>query len=132
MKEIMAAESKEGSEVASFEFNPAKKELVTSSPQMDLNDDLFGPKLVSDPIADLAEELRSVFAGKTMREGKVYQEHHEGRPFISANYRNALLQLEEHGKIICTPPAKDRVHRNGKPTLAEDVIIEFPQKQSEK
>src|SRR5260221_6058341 len=47
------------------------------------------------PLAQLEEELVSTFAGKILTTEEIYHEHHNGRPYVIKNYRQALLHLEE-------------------------------------
>ena len=50
------------------------------------------------------------------------KEHSAGRPFIKKSYKQALMDLEEQGKIAARPPADDRK----KGTFADHVLVEFP------
>ncbi|MCA9619399.1 MAG: hypothetical protein KC731_10255 [Myxococcales bacterium] len=114
MKEIMAKESSSADQgVASLEYNPADRRHPL----------LFE---LSRPLDDLAGMLVQTFAGRTMKE--IYESHHVGRPYIKTNYRAALRQLEENGRITTTPSASERPQRKGVVTFAERVRVTFPRK----
>ena len=78
------------------------------------------------PFEILLEDLRSRFSGRTLTRKQLYEEHHVGKPYIRANYRSALLRLEEDSVVTCIPPAIERPRRRGELTLAEHVRISFP------
>ena len=52
----------------------------------------------------------------------VFNQHHVGRPFVSANYKDVLKQMESEGVIRCSPDVTAR----RKNTFADDVRITFP------
>jgi hypothetical protein len=64
----------------------------------------------------------------TMRE--IYEAHQVGRPFVEANYKQALITLESEGKIVADPPAvavpPKKARRKG--TFGPDVKVIFPPK----
>lgn len=60
------------------------------------------------PILQLESELLTAFAGKTLTTDQIYHAHHNGRPYIMKNYRQALLHLEEVGAISIDPPRANR------------------------
>jgi hypothetical protein len=110
MKDIMAARGVVDDDgVPKFEYLPP----------------LSGRQLPFDearPILNLPADLLRTFAGRTLTRQQVYDEHNVGTPFIESNYRKVLIELEEQGRIVCSPPATAR--RRG--TLAEHVRITFP------
>jgi three-Cys-motif partner protein len=109
MKGIMAGVSSSAAQgVASFEFNPADKQM---SLLFELN----------RPIDDLAEMLLSEFAGKTLTLDDFYERHSVNKPYTERNYKDVLLRLEDEGKIIAAPPKSER--RKG--TFSNKVKIEF-------
>jgi len=114
MKDIMAKESS-GTEqgVASFEYSPATADQPL----------LFA---LSRPLDDLADMLLDEFAGCTMTMLQVFYEHHIGRPYVAANYKQVLSKLEAEGKITVDPPAERRQKRKGVVTFADTVRITFP------
>ncbi|HOG46964.1 MAG TPA: three-Cys-motif partner protein TcmP [Anaerolineae bacterium] len=114
MKEIMArvgSGTVEG--VPTLEYNPT----VAIQPA------LFA---LSQPLHDLADSLLREFAGQTMTMADVYNKHHVGKRYVKANYKDALLKLEEEGRIRADPPAEQRQKRGAKTTFADDVRVTFP------
>jgi three-Cys-motif partner protein len=117
MKGIMAKESSERTQgVASLEYNPAT---------------LRQPLLFEliRPLDELESMLLDQFSGRSMTMKEVYDQHHVGKPYISANYKAALGNLEAQNKIITSPPADKRQKRKGKVTFADSVKVTFPPKQ---
>jgi three-Cys-motif partner protein len=109
MKEIMARESSSAVQgVPSFEYNPA---VLRQGLLFEL----------SRPLDELGDLLLAEFAGRTLTMKDVYDAHHVGRPFIKANYKAVLRQLEEAGRIRTDPSARMRK----KDTLADHVRITF-------
>lgn len=116
MKDIMARESSGDVQgVPSFEYNPA---TVRQSILYEY----------TRPIEELEGMLLSEFAGKTLTMKEIFERHNVGRRFISPNYKQALLSLEQQGKITTIPPADQRRQRKGIRTFADDVIVTFPKK----
>jgi three-Cys-motif partner protein len=116
MKGIMAnASSNKIEGVASFAYSPAPKEMPL----------LFE---FARPLTELGEMLLDGFAGRTMTRAQVFDEHHVGRPFIEANYRDILLKLEAAGSITVDPPASKRRPYKGQPSLPEAAKITFPKR----
>ena len=114
MKDIMAkASSSTEQGVPSFEYNPATS----------LQPLLFD---LSRPLDDLENMLLDEFAGQTLRMKDIYHQHHIGKRYIERNYKDALLKLEEQGKII-TEPSKRKIVK-GKKTFADTVKVTFPPK----
>ena len=114
MKDIMARESSASPQgVPTFEYNPAHH--------------LCAPLFPDGPTArDLEEALPVEFAGQRLTMHDVYWRHNVGLPFISANYKTALANLEARGKITAMPQADKRMHIRGKLTFADDVVVQFP------
>ena len=116
MKDIMARESSSDVQgVPSFEYNPATVRQTL----------LFE---YSRPIEDLEEMLLTEFAGITLSMKEIFERHNIGRRFVSRNYKDALIHLEQQGKITSNPPANLRRQRKGIPTFGDDVIVIFPNK----
>ncbi|GGA37378.1 three-Cys-motif partner protein TcmP [Okeania sp. KiyG1] len=116
MKDIMAKESSSFEQgVPIFEYNPATK---------------YQPLLfeLSRPLDELENMLLNEFAGQTMTMLQVYEQHNVGKPYIERNYKDALLLLEEKGKIFVDPPGSKRQKRKGKLTFANHVKVTFPRK----
>ena len=111
MKDIMARESSRVEQgVASFEYDPLDFREVK---QFRLLAE-YAPR----PLDDLVEMILEHFAGRTVRMIDIYNEHNVGRPYVSGNYKKALLQLEEQGKISVAK------HRKG--TFGDQVEATFP------
>lgn len=110
MKEIMARESSSTDEgVAAFEYNPVD---ARSAGRQQL---LFK---LSRPLDDLANMLLKEFEGRTLRMEDIYMQHNVDRPYIKKNYKEALMKLEEEGKI------RAGQHRKG--TFGDKVDVRFP------
>jgi len=108
MKGIMAKESTEATQgVPSFEYNPALRRQPL----------LFE---LSRPIAELAEMLLVEFSGQTLTMHDIYFRHNVGRKYVSKNYKDVLLELEQKGQIQ-TEPSKRR-----KGTFGDNVLVTFP------
>jgi len=106
MKEIMAAESSHADQgVPSFEYSPALANMN---------------KLFESALDDLEDDLTVAFAGRTVSMIDIYHEHNLGGPYIKKNYKVALLNLEEAGRIQ-TNPSKRK-----KGTFADGVAVSFP------
>ena len=87
MKDVMAAESSTSDEgVPSLAFSPADE----STPL------LFS---LAQPLSKLKEMLLSDFSGKTCNLKEIYEQHSVDRQYTEKNYRKALSDLEEEGKI---------------------------------
>ena len=118
MKDIMWKESSSAPQgLADFEYNPATREQPL----------LFGLAATLDDLGDL---LMDEFAGRTLTMSEVYEAHNVGRPFVEANYKQALTVLEAAGRILADPPAiaapPQEPRRKG--TFGPDVKVTFPAK----
>jgi three-Cys-motif partner protein len=116
MKDIMAKESSSDVQgVPSFEYTPATVRQTL----------LFE---YSRPLEDLEELLLTEFAGTTHTMREIFEQHNIGRRFVSRNYKDALISLEQQGKITTNPPANQRRQQKGIPTFGDNVKVTFPQK----
>jgi three-Cys-motif partner protein len=116
MKGIMAGESSiQEQGVASFDYSPASVKFPLLSG-------------LARPLDDLEGMLVQDFAGQTLTMKDVYLKHNVGKPYIEANYKTALANLEAAGKIAANPPAADRQIQQGKVTFAGRVIVIFPKR----
>jgi len=114
MKHIMAGESSQQNQgVATFNYNPADERYP------------FLFELIK-PLDQLEDMLINDFAGQQIRVLDIYEKHSIDKPFILRNYKEILIKMESEGKIIADPPASKRRQRNGKTTMADRVIIQFP------
>jgi three-Cys-motif partner protein len=113
MKEIMAKESSGAEQgVPSFEYSPAD-----FLPKQSL---LFQ---LSRPLEDLQNTLLEAYAGRTLSMRMIYEDHSVDTPFISSNYKEALKNLENDGKITAR---KSDGSKRRKDTFADDVLATFP------
>lgn len=110
MKEIMAkASSSQEDGVPSFTFCPA------TGPEQPL---LFK---LNQPLKDLRRSLLAEFAGQTISMRKLYEKHSVGRPYISKNYKEVLVEMEKEGAI----KTKGRKSKRG---FADSIVVTFPRK----
>mgnify|MGYP000093584854 CR=1 FL=1 len=114
MKEIMARQSSEIQEgVGMMEYNLKTK---------------YQPRLIIDTsIPHLMNDLTNKFAGKTLTVQQVYFQDNIGRPYVEKNYKDALRALEANGRITMNPPKDKRKKIKGLVTVADTVLVEFPQ-----
>lgn len=106
MKGIMAGESSSHIQgVPSFEFSPATEAQPF----------LFE---LARPLDDLSPMLLEHFFGRTLSTKEIFDQHHVGRPYVMANYKAVLSELEKAGKVNCEPRAADRRMSKGKRSLA--------------
>lgn len=111
MKGIMAkASSTFPQRVPSFEYNPTAASML----------------MLERPLDELKAALLDEFSGRRIKMGEVFQVHNVGKRYIKPNYKEALAQLEQEGKIRAIPPAKKRRLRGGKRTFGDDVLVIFP------
>jgi len=109
MKDIMWKESSLHNQgVATFAYSPADKKFP-------LLFELFRP------LDDLEGMLLGEFAGQKITTLQVFDRHQVGRPFVLANYKEVLKQMEAKGLIECSPDAT----RRRKNTFGDDVIMKF-------
>lgn len=107
MKDIMAKESSVKDQgVPSFTYSPAD----ASTPL------LFS---LNRPQEELIDDLAEYYAGETITLAEIYPEHSVDTPYIKRNYKDALLTLEQEGRIITNPSKR----RSG--TFADNVEITF-------
>jgi len=115
MKGVMARESSAAPQgVPSFEYDPTWSDELS----------LFEPRR---PLGELKESLLRDFAGRELSMLQIYEEDSAGKPFIKKNYKQALMDLEEQGKIAARPSADDRK----KDTFADRVLVRFPSSTQE-
>ncbi len=117
MKEIMAKESTTADQgVPSFEYNKATEDQPL----------LFE---FTRPLDNLRDMLLQTYAGRTLSMGQIYEDHHVDRPYIKTNYKAALAQLEEEGRIKANPQASGRRMQKGKLTFPDRVMVTFPARE---
>jgi len=113
MKGIMAHESsKKEDGVPSFEYNPRDSILSQQSLLFKL----------SSPLSELQDMLLEEFAGKSIKMIDIYKQHNVDTPYIKANYKDVLKNLEKKRMIVATPSARERK----KNTFADSIIVKFP------
>jgi three-Cys-motif partner protein len=98
--------------VASFEYNQADQKFPL----------LFS---LNQPLSDLQRQLCQKFKKQTLTMNQIFEQHHVDTPFIEKNYKAALTQLEQNGKIIANPPMNERPKRNGEITFSNKVQVTF-------
>jgi hypothetical protein len=74
--------------------------------------------LLFSPLEQLENELEATFAGQVLTAEQIYHSHHNGRPYILKNYRQALLHLEEIGRVDIDPPPDKRARKESLPPNA--------------
>jgi hypothetical protein len=82
---------------------------------------LFGP------LVEVKERLLRIFAGQTLTFDEIVLTETDTR-FTDTAYRNALLELEEEGRVHVRPPAEERRFQTGgeRRTLPGTSSIVFP------
>jgi three-Cys-motif partner protein len=117
MKGVMAKESSEQHQgVASFEYSPASERFPI----------LYG---LSRPLDGLGQMLMDDFEGQTLTMDEIYVRHCVGTPFVNSNYKHALRNLEQEGKIKVEPPASERPKWRGDVSFAGHVTVTFPRRR---
>ena len=99
--------------VPSFEYAPA-----TENQQL-----LFQ---FARPIEDLKTMILKEFSGRTLSMEQIYNAHHAGKRFVKRNYKQALQDLEEAGRLTADPPAEKRPTKKGKITFGDRVNVTIP------
>jgi three-Cys-motif partner protein len=114
MKRIYTkASSDQADGVGSLDYDPHDAEPRTLL--------LFGP------LVEVKDRLLQVFAGQTVTFDEVIVAETDTR-FTDTAYRNALLELEEEGRVFVSPRAEERRFQPGgeRRTLPGTVSITFP------
>ena len=120
MKGIMAkASTSEQQGVPSFEYNPLDR-FTAANKQPYLLQPL-------GPLDALENDLLEQYAGTEKTFIELFSGHNVGTPYIQANYRKALSNLESRNKIVASPPSEKRRKRLGEPTFGPNVVIRFPE-----
>jgi GMT-like wHTH domain len=66
-------------------------------------------RILFSPLTELEEDLKVTYAGKyNLTPEQIYHEHHNGKPYVLKNYRQALLNLEAAGDVEIDPPRAAR------------------------
>jgi three-Cys-motif partner protein len=109
-KEISAKESSTfEDDVPSLDHNPAADPTQGT---------LFSP------LAQLEDDLVQEFAGRQLTTEQIYHQHHNGKPYVLRNYRQALLRLEDTGAIRVDPPRSRRKTPDSIPSTAIITFLE--------
>jgi len=79
------------------------------------------------PLVEVKQRLLQVFAGRTLAFDELVLAEADTR-FTDTAYRNALLELEEEGRVRLDPPAQERRFQPGgeRRTLPGSTSITFP------
>lgn len=113
MKEIMAKSSSSHIQnVPSFEYNPAAAKEKQIS-------------MFEKPLDKLEKMLLYEFAGSKLTMEQVYERHNVGKCYIRKNYKEALLNLENQGKIR-TNRAQSKCRKGAFPNK---MLVTFPKKK---
>ncbi len=108
MKEIMAKASHDASTgVGSFQFSPAANRQTTLLFELNKSLNELKPQLLSD------------FRGQSLSMDSIYKAHCVGTPYIKANYKKVLRELEIEGMVN----VKGRKSTKG---FADYLLVEFP------
>jgi three-Cys-motif partner protein len=111
MKEVMAARG-----VCDSDGVP-KFEYVPSRPAQQLSFD------VERPLTLLGDDLLRTFRGQTLEVREMVDRHNIGTPFITPNYKQVLLELEDAGRI----GVRSTKSRRPKGTMGDENLITFPE-----
>jgi three-Cys-motif partner protein len=115
MKGIMAKECIcDDNGVPTFEFDCTPPKTVQTA--------LFK----SDSLDKLGDSLLADFKGQQIPVKRIIEQHHVGKVYIDKNYKDAIKRLENNGKIVCEPPSDKRRKIKGVLTLADKVLVTFP------
>jgi three-Cys-motif partner protein len=89
-----------------------------------------GPKPAPDlfssfdsPLDELKRLLLADCSGRRATVGELWQQHGAGRPFIERNYKDAVRELEEAGRVVIECPAG---RRRPKRFLPDWLVVHFP------
>lgn len=100
-KEISAKESTSfHDDVSSLEHNPS---------------DRHGQGILFSPLEQLEMDLRETFAGMSLTTEQMYHQHHNGKPYVLKNYRQAILNLKEAGLVSIDPSFETHPHGESVP-----------------
>lgn len=111
MKDIMAKESTSSQQgVASFAYNPA---------------DSRQPFLFeyARPLDELGGMLLETFAGQSLTVQQVFERHHVGKRYVEKNYKDAVILLDDSGKVTTT---RTEEHRKRNQCPPKKVTVTFP------
>src|SRR4030042_2048411 len=81
---------------------------------------------MSRPREDLEDRLLEAYAGQTLPMRTIYEGHSVDTPYIASNYKEALINLENDGKITAR---KSDGSRRRKGTFADVVLATFPDRK---
>jgi len=113
MRDVMGEESSSSVQgVPSFEYDPHVQSIFEFAQDK--------------PLDDLMDSLAVDLAGRVLTVESVPEVHTPKRPYLSKNYREALLRLEAADRLKMDPPAKDRrPYKEGR-SLPKKVRVMFP------
>jgi len=125
---VFASKNKKGLSIMKRVMNQASSEIINGVGSWD-----FDPKdeAKSLPLFSGLDEIRqrvlAAFAGRVLTFEQVLTEEAPSTRFTESNYRDALLELEEEGRILADPQAEERPLQAGghKRTLSGRVRITF-------
>ena len=79
---------------------------------------------IARPILQLADDLRTMFAGQSIKVKELIDQHIRTSPFIGKNYRRVLREMEDAGEVICDPPEDKRLTN----TMGDRVVVTIPKR----
>lgn len=114
MKDIMyKIGEKDFNGIGQFEFIPScDKQAETQLSIIDL---------FATPFQEFKENLCKQYCGKTISMKYLYNQDSPNTRFVSSQYKKALMELEQEGRISCDKPYTQR----RKNTLSDNTIIKF-------
>lgn len=119
MKEVMYGLSTDSREVRRAEFAPPL------TPQLALFPEGWEGDMEPHSLRTLKSSLCVDFAGQSLTVSEVCNRYTTDEfPYIRRNVKSALLDLEIEGLVLVNPPLSERI-RDGKPTLADHLIVTF-------
>ena len=88
--------------------------------------ELFTEEFGAYSINDLKERLVESWKGKASSVEQIYEVSTVRTPYTSKNVKDALIALEEEGRVSVDVPASRRPKRLGRTTMGEKRIVTFP------
>jgi hypothetical protein len=79
-------------------------------------------------LRQLEDTVLEYGAGQTMTVKELFDRHSHCRPYVLANYKEALRQLEAAGKIAVERPPGGRKTWGGRSTMQDEARVTFPRR----
>jgi len=126
---VFASKNKKGLGIMKRLMNQASSEIIDGVGSWDFDPKDEGKSLpLFSGLDEVRQRVVAVFAGRVLTFEQALAEEAPSTRFTDSNYRDALLELEEEGRILADPPAEKRPLQAGghKRTLSGKVRITFP------